>query len=185
MANVILKEYLAQTNYICEITDAVYIMGRNIQERMGIKKKDYQRNNKTSGNRRVQKIQKQLKDKRIMAAQIANEIYCRKMRRKATRKEKKILRQLKIKAENQLKSSESLVNVKEKWAESLQMLKVKLIKTWTRDARIRNNQMFEEDEGNFFRNAANKKEYKGTVPSIDRFVTFWDGIWEDDTKTLK
>ena len=53
MANVILKEYLAQTNYICEITDAVYIMGRNIQERMGIKKKDYQRNNKTSGNRRV------------------------------------------------------------------------------------------------------------------------------------
>ena len=79
MANVILKEYLAQTNYICEITDAVYIMGRNIQERMGIKKKDYQRNNKTSGNRRVQKIQKQLKDKRIMAAQIANEIYRRKM----------------------------------------------------------------------------------------------------------
>ena len=65
------------------------------------------------------------------------------------------------------------------------MLKVKLIKTWTRDARIRNNQMFEEDEGNFVRNAANKKEYKGTVPSIDRFVTFWDGIWEDDTKTLK
>ena len=79
MANVILKEYLAQTNYICEITDAVYIMGRNIQERMGIKKKDYQRNNKTSGNRRVQKIQKQLKDKRIMAAQIANEMYRRKM----------------------------------------------------------------------------------------------------------
>ena len=79
MANVILKEYLAQTNYICEITDAVYIMGRNIQERMGIKKKDYQRNNKTSGNRRVQKIQKQLKDKRIMAAQIANKIYRRKM----------------------------------------------------------------------------------------------------------
>ena len=100
-------------------------------------------------------------------------------------KRKKILRQLKIKAENQLKSSESLVNVKEKWVESLQMLKVKLIKTRTRDARIRNNQMFEEDEGNFFRNTADKKEYKGTVPSIDRFVTFWGGIWEDDTKTPK
>ena len=65
------------------------------------------------------------------------------------------------------------------------MLKVKLIKTRTRDARIRNNQMFEEDEGNFFRNTADKKEYKGTVPSIDRFVTFWGGIWEDDTKTPK
>ena len=65
------------------------------------------------------------------------------------------------------------------------MLKVKLIKTRTRDARIRNNQMFEEDEGNFFRNTADKKEYKGTVPSIDRFVTFSGGIWENDTKTPK
>ena len=56
------------------------------------------------------------------------------MRRKVTRKEKKILRQLKTKAENQLKSSDNLVNVKEKWVESLRMLKVKLIKTQTRDA---------------------------------------------------
>ena len=45
--------------------------------------------------------------------------------------------------------------------------------------------MFEEDEGNFYRNAVDKKEYKGTIPSIDRFVTFWGGIWEDDTKTPK
>ena len=45
--------------------------------------------------------------------------------------------------------------------------------------------MFEEDEGNFYRNTADKKEYKGTIPSIDRFVTFWSGIWEDDTKTPK
>ena len=81
------------------------------------------------------------------------------------------LKQKSKNAENQLKSSESSVNVREKWVESLRMLKVKLIKTRTRDARIRNNQMFEEDEGNF-RNTADKKEYKGTVPSIDRFVTF-------------
>ena len=45
--------------------------------------------------------------------------------------------------------------------------------------------MFEEDKINFFRNADDKKEYKGTVPSIDRFMTFWSGIWEDDTKTIK
>ena len=114
MANVILEEYLVQTNDIYTITDAVYEMGKNIEERMGIKKKDYRRNNKTSGNRRIRKIEKELKVTRIMVAQVANEIYCRKMQRKATRKEKKILRQLKIKAENQLKSSESLVNAKEK-----------------------------------------------------------------------
>ena len=34
-----------------------------------------------------------------------------------------------IKAGNQLKSPESLVNVKEKWVELLQMLKVKFFKT--------------------------------------------------------
>ena len=56
-----------------------------------------------------------------------------------------------------------------------------MIKAQTRDARIRNNQMFEEDE----RDTADKKEYKRTVPTIDRFVTFWGGIWEDDTKTPK
>ena len=56
---------------------------------MGIEKKDNRRNNKTSGNRRIRKIEKELKDTRIMVAQIANEIFRRKMRRKATRKEKK------------------------------------------------------------------------------------------------
>ena len=94
MANVILEEYLAQTNDIYKIIDAVYAMGRNIAERMGIKNKDYRRNNKTSGNRRIRKIEKELKDTRTMVAQIANEIYRRKMRRKATWKEKKKLRHL-------------------------------------------------------------------------------------------
>ena len=79
---------MAQTNDICKIIDAVYAMDRNIAERMGIKK-DYRRNNKTSGNRRIRKIEKELIDTKIMIAQIANEIYRRKMRRKATRKEKK------------------------------------------------------------------------------------------------
>ena len=90
-----------------------------------------------------------------------------------------------MKAENWLKSSQSLVNVKEKWVESLRILKVKLIKTRARDTRIHNNQMFEEDEGKIFRNTAKKKEYKGTVPSIDWFVTFCGRIWDDDTKTPK
>ena len=39
-----------------------------------------------------------------------------------------------IKAGNQLKSPESLINVKEKWVEILQMLKVKLFKTRTRES---------------------------------------------------
>ena len=98
MANVILEEYLAQTNDICKITDAVYTVGKNIEERMGIKKKDYPRNNKTSGNRRIRKIEKELKDRRIMVAQIAKEIYRRKMRRKATRKEKKNTKTVKNKS---------------------------------------------------------------------------------------
>ena len=42
-----------KVNDIRKTTDAVYAMGRNIEERMGIKKKDYRRNNKTNGNRRI------------------------------------------------------------------------------------------------------------------------------------
>ena len=98
MTNVILEEYLAQTNDICKITDAVYAMGRNIEEHMGIKKEDYRRNNKTRGNRRTQKIEKEVKDPRITVAQIANEIHRRKMRRKATRKDKKNTKTVKNKS---------------------------------------------------------------------------------------
>ena len=98
MANVIPEEYLARTNDICEITDAVYAMGRNIEERMGIKKKDYRKKKKTSENRRIQKMEKVLKDTRIMVAQIANEIYRGKMRRKAARKEKKNTKAVKNKS---------------------------------------------------------------------------------------
>ena len=98
MANVIVEEYLVQINGICKITDAAYAMGRNIEERMGIKKNDYQKKNKRSGNRRIGKIEKELKDTRIMVAQIANEIYRRKMRRKATREEKKNTKTVKNKS---------------------------------------------------------------------------------------
>ena len=76
----------------------MYAMGRNIEEHMGIKKEDYRRNNKTRGNRRTQKIEKEVKDPRITVAQIANEIRRRKMRRKATRKEKKNTKTVKNKS---------------------------------------------------------------------------------------
>ena len=42
----------------CKVTDKMYAVGRNIEERMGIKKKDYQRNNKTSGNRSIWKVER-------------------------------------------------------------------------------------------------------------------------------
>ena len=41
MTNVTLEAYLAQINDICKITDSVYAMGKNIEELMGIKNKDY------------------------------------------------------------------------------------------------------------------------------------------------
>ena len=57
----------------------MYAIDRNIEERMGIKKKDYRRNNETGGNRRIWKTEKELQDRRIIVAQITNEIYRRKM----------------------------------------------------------------------------------------------------------
>ena len=82
MASIILEKYLAQTNYRCSVCN-----GQEQLKAYESKEERLQKNNKTSGNRRIQKIQKELKDTRMMVAQIANKIYHRKIRRKATWKE--------------------------------------------------------------------------------------------------
>ena len=45
------------------------------------------------------------------------------------------------------------------------------------------NRMFKEDEGMFYRRINGKKKRQGKVPEMDKFVTFWAGIWEDDNIT--
>ena len=75
--------------------------------------------------------------------------------------------------DSQLMNNNELMQVKEKWLEELRYRKIKLEKAETRDARIRDNRMFKEDEGMFYRRFNAKKKRKGKVPEIDKFVNFW------------
>ena len=45
-----------------------------------------------------------------------------------------------------------------------------------KDARIRNNKMFQEDQGMFYRKTQGTKQLKGKVPRMEKFEEFWAGI---------
>ena len=59
-------------------------------------------------------------------------------------------------------------------------IKMKRIKI--KDVRIRNNKMFQEDQGMFYRKTQRTKQLKGKLSKMDKFEDFWAGIWEDKTK---
>ena len=153
--------------------------------RMGIKrgKKKTKNKGERDENRRIRKLEKQVKEARQMVAWMSNEIHRRKVKRKVTKKEKRILERLRSKVQNKLVKNEEFLKAKEIWLEELRYRKTKLGKIRTRDEKIRNNKMFREDEGRFYRKINNAKGRRGTVPDIEKFVEFWAGIWEDETST--
>ena len=57
------------------------------------------------------------KEARQMVAWISNEIHRRKVRRKATKKEKMILERLRNKIDSQPMNNNELIKVQEKWLE--------------------------------------------------------------------
>ena len=134
-------------------------------------------------NRRVQKLKGKMKMLRQYIARTANEIHWRKIWRKAINKEKKMLENLKGRANSDLSSLRELLAAKEKWLDELRSKKVKLEKIVARDKRIKNNNMFVRNEGSFYRQTKKLKKQVGRVPSIDKFTNLWTGIWEDDSKT--
>ena len=71
------------------------------------------------------------------------------------------------------------MKVKEKWLEELNYLKVKFERIKSKDGKIRGNNMFQEDQGNFYRSIKAKQERKGNVSAVKMFVSFWAGITED------
>ena len=128
-------------------------------------------------------MEKQIKEMRQVFAWAANELNRRKIKRKATKEEKKIMQKLEKWADQQMKRNDELLYVKERASDELRYRKVKLERTRSRDAKIRNNRMFEEDQAIFFRKTQGAKEKKGKVPKIKKFEGFWAGIWEDETQT--
>ena len=99
-ANKILKIYLKSADTLPEVTDIVYAMGKAIGSHLGVKQRDNDSTGKRiadGGNRRERKLKKEMKELRQNIARASNEIHRRKQRRKATLKEKKILKELKEK----------------------------------------------------------------------------------------
>ena len=97
-ANKILEKHFGNTNNICTVIDAVYAMGQTIAERKGEKRNEKRKENKSQEgppNRRIRKLEKQIKELRQILAWTSNKINRRKIKRKSTKKEKEILQKLK------------------------------------------------------------------------------------------
>ena len=121
-ANKILEKHLGNTNNICTVIDAVYAMGQTIAERKGVKRNEKRKENKSQEgppNRRIRKLEKQIKELRQILAWTSNEIHRRKIKRKSTKKEKEILQKLKKWADQQLNRNEELICVNEKVLDKL------------------------------------------------------------------
>ena len=91
---------LRDVDIIPEVCDKVYAMGRDIASQLGVRvDKELpgkKKGNAEGGNRRERKLKKEIKELRQKIAKTSNELYRRKQRRKATAKEKAILKVKKI-----------------------------------------------------------------------------------------
>ena len=126
-------------------------------------------------------MEKQIKEMTQVVTWAANELNRRKAKRKATKKQKKIMQKLEKWADQQIKRNDELLYVKERALDELRYRKLKLERTRSRDAKIRNNRRFEKDQAIFFRKMQRAKEKKGKVPKIKKFEDFRAGIWQDET----
>ena len=99
-ANRVLDIYLKEVDTIPEICDKVYAMGRATGFKLGkLVESDSSERKKKSvnrGNRRERKLKKEIKESRQIVAKTSNELYRRIQQRKATKKEKEIIKKLRV-----------------------------------------------------------------------------------------
>ena len=68
-----LEKHLGNTSNICTVIDAVYAMAQTIEERKGLKRNEKRKDKNQEGpNRRIQKLEKQIKDLRQILAWTSN-----------------------------------------------------------------------------------------------------------------
>ena len=177
----ILALYLRDVDIIPEICDKVYVMGRAIASKMGVRVDKEQpgkkKGNAERGNRRERKLKKEIKELRQKIAKTSNELYRRKQQRKATAKEKAILKELSTKIQKDTASS-NLRKVREIWLDQMRYKKVKLAKYMEKRRRKQDNIMFQHDQKGFFWTLEEDGTREGEMPEMDKFVDFWGGIWE-------
>lgn len=183
-ANKVMGLYVYDDMDIGRLTDVVYAMGRAMATILGVSPKEKKRVVK-GGNRRERKLKSEIKILRQRIARASNEIHRRKVNRKQTKKEKKILQELSTCLEGGEASTCNIINAREKWLDELRYKKVKLRKLTKNGNRIRNNSMFKENERGLYKKcaAASKDNVKGTTPDINDHALFWGEIWEQRKTT--
>ena len=151
-------------------------MGRAIASKLGVRVDKEQpgkkKGNAEGGNRRERKLKKEIKELRQKIAKTSNELYRRKQRRKATAKEKAILKELRTKSQKDATSS-NLRKVREIWLDQMRYKKVKLAKYTEKRRRKQDNIMFQRDQEGFFRTLEEDGTREGEMPEMDKFVDFW------------
>ena len=185
-ANRVLSIHLDGVDTIPEISDKVYAMGRAIGIKLGKLKNESQINKSDyrikDGNRKVRKLKKEIKSLRQLVAKTSNELHRRKVHRKASQKEKSIIKELRERTKKET-TSYNLRNAKEEWLDKLRFKKVKLIKEEEKQRRKHDNIKFQCDKKGFFRKLEEDDAQEGKLPEMERFVKFWGGIWEKEEKT--
>ena len=109
----ILTTHLQNVQSISEITDAVHAMDKAIEKVLGIKQVKGKKVKRE--NLRIRKLRDQMKKLRQFITNMANEIHRRRVRRKATNKETKILAELRVTTKSKLTKTEELLTETEKW----------------------------------------------------------------------
>ena len=83
----------------------------------------------------------------------------------------------------QLNINEELTCANVKLLDKLKYFNIKMERIKTKDARIRNNRKFQEDQGMFHRKIQETKQLNGKVSNMEKFEEFWVRIWEDSTNS--
>ena len=144
-ANRVLDIYLKEVDTIPEICEKVYAMGRAIGFKLEklVESDSGERKEKSTngGNRREQRLEKEIEELRQIVAKTSNELYRRRQRSKATKKEKEIIKKLRVLIDKGT-ANYNLRNAREQWLHKLRYKKIKLAECEEKRRRRQDNIMF-------------------------------------------
>ena len=134
-------------------------------------------------NRQGWKLKKEIRELPQWIAKTSNEIFRRKVRKKATKTEKEILKQLKVQMGKEL-TSNNLRTAKEQWIDKLRYKNVKLEKYIEKRKRKQESIKFQRDQKGLSKTLEGDQKQEATMPEIGKFVEFVEnpmkvrGIWQ-------
>ena len=114
---------------------------------------------------------------RQIVAKTRNELCRRRQRRKATKKEKQIIKKLRVLIDKDT-TNYNLRNAREQWLDKLRYKKIKLAKCEEKRRKKQDNIMFRQDQKGIFRTLECEEAHEGEMREMEKFVEFWGGIWE-------